>query len=194
MLSKVRRYINTETSIKLYKSMIMPIMDYDDIVYSGASENLLDKLQKIQNRALRICLNVHYYLPVINLHQESNIPKLIARCIAHLNNYMFLRKSDPEIVVQRNIRTRKFEAAVLETVRPNIEKYKMGTIYRGILQWNALDAIPRNTEDYLSFKDVQKKRMLDSLIIYILSFDDLWALGHLSKSHMLNQSKYCLFL
>ena len=59
--------------------MIMRSMDYGDIIYmySGAAVNLLERLQKIQNQALRICLNVHHYLPVLNLHQEAKIPNLL---------------------------------------------------------------------------------------------------------------------
>ena len=165
MLSKVRRYIDQETSIHLYKSMIMPVIDYGDIVYSGAPCTILEKLQKIQNRALRICLQADYHLPVITMHQRTNVPNLKVRRYAHLNNYIYSRKQDTEYLVTREVRTRRFDAPVLETVRPQIEKYKKGTMYRGIAQWNTLDVQTRNTDEVTTFKEAQKKRMMETLYI-----------------------------
>ena len=51
LLGKTRRYINeyTAMSITIYKTMIMPIIEYGDSLYNGASKCLLNDLQIAQN-------------------------------------------------------------------------------------------------------------------------------------------------
>ena len=46
LLSKIRKYINEFTAISIFKSMVVPLIDYGNIVYSGTSYQNLDKLQK----------------------------------------------------------------------------------------------------------------------------------------------------
>ena len=50
------------------------------------------KLQKLQNRALMICLKSAPKEPPENLHREAVIPLLSDRRFAHLRNFMFKRK------------------------------------------------------------------------------------------------------
>ena len=50
---KIRYLITTSTAFMIYKATILPLLDYNDIVYSLLNENLKKKLQSIQNRALR---------------------------------------------------------------------------------------------------------------------------------------------
>ena len=57
MLTKIRTYINLETAITVYKSMILPILEYGDIAFDLGDETSLNKLQTLQNRVLRICVN-----------------------------------------------------------------------------------------------------------------------------------------
>ena len=51
---------------------------------------------------------------------------------------MFKQKNNTDLVVNREIRTRRHDAVIFETCRPRIEKYKQGTIYRGVQEWNLL--------------------------------------------------------
>ena len=69
MLSKVWRYIDFNTAITVYKTMILPVLEYGDVAYDNSDTKLLNKLQVLQNRALRICLNGHKHVPVVILHR-----------------------------------------------------------------------------------------------------------------------------
>ena len=46
-------------AIKIFKGMILPYFDYGDVIYMGWNVNLLNKLQVLKNRALKIYLQVH---------------------------------------------------------------------------------------------------------------------------------------
>ena len=73
LLSRIRRYINKYTPISIYKTIVGPIMDYGDRIYAGSSVENLDRLQRLQNKALRICINKNYYIPVILLEDILGI-------------------------------------------------------------------------------------------------------------------------
>ena len=55
LLSKIRRYLTESVALKIYKSMILPYFDYGDVIYDAANKCILDKLQRLQNRGLKIC-------------------------------------------------------------------------------------------------------------------------------------------
>ena len=127
---------------------------------AGTTQKNLDKLQTLQNRGLRICVNIHQSISREVLHQRCKIPDLNNRRTYNLRKYMFRQKENKDLVIQRNIRTRRHDAVVYETCRPILEKYKKGTIYRGIMEWNSLDVDTRNIEEFNGFKKVQKNLMM----------------------------------
>ena len=85
----------------------------------------------LQNRALRICLNVALYTPLEILHRSAQIPLLQVRRVVHLRNVMFKMKSN---VKHLNMR----DAPVFELIIPTCEKYKNNVFYNGAVLWNNL--------------------------------------------------------
>ena len=59
LLSKIRSYISEHMAITIYKTLIVPYLDYGDVLFINASRELLNKLQRLQNKCLRICLRTH---------------------------------------------------------------------------------------------------------------------------------------
>ena len=55
-LSIIRKYLTKSAAITIYKSMILPYFDYGDLFLINANQQLLGKIQRIQNRGLKICL------------------------------------------------------------------------------------------------------------------------------------------
>ena len=43
LLAELRKYIDMHTAIILYKSMILPIMEYGDVIYGGTNNKLIHK-------------------------------------------------------------------------------------------------------------------------------------------------------
>ena len=46
------------TDTPICKSMILPYFDYGDVIYMAGSKTLLAKPQRLQNKALWVCLNI----------------------------------------------------------------------------------------------------------------------------------------
>ena len=93
----------------------------------------------------------------VQLHQMYKVLPLKIRRKYNLRKYMFKQKENENLVVDRDIRTRRHGAIVYETYRPNVETYKKGTIYRGVEEWNNLPVELRNIETFAAFKESQKK-------------------------------------
>ena len=165
LLSKIRHCINEDACICIYKTMIVPLFDYGDVIYSGSSDKNLSRLQKLQNRGLRICLDVREHISRIQLHQACTTLPLKLRRNFNLRKFMFKQKDNQDIVVYREIRTRRHDALIFETCIPNLELFKKSTIYRGIIEWNNLPTGTRNIELLESFKSHQKNEMYEHLPI-----------------------------
>ena len=59
--------------LTLYKSTIRSIFEYGSICYINAAETHLEKIQSVQNQALRIVLNMPAYISIKDLHDASSI-------------------------------------------------------------------------------------------------------------------------
>ena len=161
LLSKIRKYITFEAANRIYKTMILPIVEYGDILYDGSSQKLLGKLQTLQNRGLRLVYYRQYHVPVIALHEISGIAKLSLRRQMHLLLYMYKQKSNVSIVNSRVINTRLHDALVFISERPNNEKYKNNVLYKGPLLWNSRTVDVRNIQSYDKLKSYLKKEIFD---------------------------------
>ena len=89
IFSKIRAYVNKPQALTIYKTKILPYFDYADLLYIGSYQRTLTKLQKHQNRALRICLCHGYRIKKSVLNKEAGIDLLSHRREAHLNNYIY---------------------------------------------------------------------------------------------------------
>ena len=62
-----------------YCSYIRSKIDYGSIIYHNASENFLQKLDKLQNQCIRTMLGARKTTPISALHAEANILPLVLR-------------------------------------------------------------------------------------------------------------------
>ena len=164
LLGKLKKYLNNDVALSIYKSMLLPYLDYADVIFCKANTAELDKLQKLQNRCLKICLGHQRDYNTTRLHRESKAPFLKDRQKTHTLNFMYKRKSMyPNLLNNREIRTRAHDAPLFEVPVPRCEAFKRSVGYFGSQEWNVLPPATRNINSYLEFKRVQKKQMLTSL-------------------------------
>ena len=83
LLSKLKRYINDNVARCIYKSMLLPYFDYADVIYNKANATLLDKLQRLQNKCLRVCLGQERCFGTEAAHKSAYVPFLKDRRVAH---------------------------------------------------------------------------------------------------------------
>ena len=159
MLAKIRSYIDFDSALTIYKTMILPIFEYGDIAYDQSDSKSLEKLQTLHNRALRICINRNVHISRIRLHQECNIAKLRVRRIVHLRMFMFKQCENELLINIRPVNTIAHDAPLFHTERPSNEAYKRNIYYNGALRWNELAVDLRNIKEYDILKKKQKEWM-----------------------------------
>jgi hypothetical protein len=66
---------NPTLLINLYKATVRSVFEYSSIAWISAAEVHLQKLQLIQNAAIRAALKVPIYIPDIVIHDASGLPR-----------------------------------------------------------------------------------------------------------------------
>ena len=162
MLAKLKKYLNDNVALQIYKSMLLPYFDYADVIFSNSSAGDLEKLQRLQNKCLRLCNQRIRNASTARLHKTTKVPFLKDRRRAHVLNFMYNRKKKPGLLNVREIRTSALDGPLFNVPIPRYEAFKRNVVYFGSVEWNNLNAETRNMDAYLPFKFLRKKEMLDS--------------------------------
>ena len=123
LLAIIRKYLTDKVALKIYKSMVLLYFDYGDVIYSTSCQEWLEKLQRLQNRGLKICTGFNVRFNTKGIHSITNMPQLKARKEAHINNFMYCRLNNRSLVDDRNIRTRAHDAPLFRVSIPKNETY-----------------------------------------------------------------------
>ena len=162
VLRRAREYLNKSTKILLYKSLVLPHLDYCDLVYMCTKEENLQRLQQIQNCACRIILKADNYASTKTLHSELQLPYLSQRrqihmameCHTGVNNkesglhFMFKSKDENRERTTRSTQTNQVE---VENIRTVTGRKAFG--FRGPNYWNKLNTDCRVITDKNEFKN-----------------------------------------
>ena len=156
-LTKHRHLLSRETSLKIYKSVIVPVFDYCSFIVDGGLQKDTQKLQRLQNRALRICLRtVLADSNVDNIHNACHVVKLKGRRKYLLQCFMYkCAAADPTL--RRGFRrTRADDKLIMQNNRDNSATYQRSPLYRGIDVWNKLSCDIQLCESIIRFKKCVK--------------------------------------
>ena len=141
---RVRRFLNTPAALTVYKSTILPIIDYNDHFQMLWNADKLRKLQKMQNLGLRIVYNdQNPRLDEQGLHHKANLTLLKPRRVLHLLSLMYFRARDHDNLDNRPIATRQFAKIKFKVINPVIKKAFKSPNYLGAQLW---DILPRETQ------------------------------------------------
>ena len=136
--------------------MILSLIEYGDILYSGTSQYNLNKIVNLFYRGLRICGKVNNKVSKNTLCTDCHIAPLETRRNLHLLLFMHKQISNEKLVKKSRFRTRLHQATVCKAYKPNSEKARLNVFYRGALLWNALPAADRKL-DFKTFKNKLKR-------------------------------------
>ena len=162
MFSKIRRYLNDQSAIRVYKSMILPYFDYGDISYMSSKIREIKKLDRFHIRGLRICFRIQGKIEDKELFKMGKVSNLNNRRLVHLRNYMFKNKSECIEENEYRINTRENSGPKFKVNKPNCETFKRNVFYAGAVDWNSLEADKRNIKNYHEFKRMQRSWLLNT--------------------------------
>ena len=124
------------TAIKMYKGLIQPYFDYCRAAWDGLTQHLSEKLQKLQNRAIRVILKSSY--------------DTSSRCL--LNSLVWDRLSVRRATQKANLMYKCINnlapAYLCNLFAPRTPNY----YFRGSLLWNSLPEEIRTSNSLGLFK------------------------------------------
>ena len=149
-LRKLRKYINVQCSLLIYKQTILPLLDYAGFLLNSCNVSDRDDLQVLQNDCLRTCYNVHRrdHLSISVLHNDAKLLSLDQRRKIQLLSLMYKHKTSHDVQQLFLRATRGAERYKFAVERYNVVKYKNSPYYKGSELWNAL---PQDTIDSTCF-------------------------------------------
>lgn len=146
-LTKIRKYISKEIAFRLYKSLIMSKLQYGCFFYTNASRKQQQQLQKLQNRALRVCCRAERYTSNLQIHWEAKVWPLELRGRLELLKLMHRISRRLEIdcgntdngeVGNSTVITRSQEAFPIKLLAPRTERIVKSVCYQGPRLWSEL--------------------------------------------------------
>ena len=149
---KIRKSISELTAIILYKATILPIFDYNDFYYNLLTVQQLTKMQRLQNRALRIVF-CSKKLSVEEMHTAARVDYLEIRRENHLIALMFNRVWDDRYRDTTPRVTRQADAALLAIPRAKTARFARAPIVHGGRIWNDLPVKVREAKTKLALKN-----------------------------------------
>ena len=137
---KLKQFLNTETRVLVYKQTVLLLVEYVSFVMCLNNKHEVDKLQKLHNKALRLCYNIQNPrdIRITRLHEMANIDMLYKRRLLQLLSILY--DQSPGYTQNRTIphNTRLVQKRNFDIMRANIELYskspyciggKFGMIY-----------------------------------------------------------------
>ena len=161
--AKLRYLLTLHAALLVYKTMVMTLFDYCSFVYSGCNDTSLPKLQRLQNRGLRICYRSNReYMEESVLHTKSGLPLLSRRRDEVLLTWMYKFSTIDEFIdTHRGDRiTRSNEKIKFKVKRAKLQGYKKSPWYRGNELWNNLGLWFQTSNSKFQFK-MRVKKIVD---------------------------------
>ena len=93
------------TLLRLYKALVLPMIEYGAVMYAGGRDKALASLETVQNSFLRIALGEMKTSPISALQVDANIPSLSLRRKELTLRYYSKIKQHPDHVSYPSIHT-----------------------------------------------------------------------------------------
>ena len=175
-LCHVKASLPTVTRILLYRTLVLPHLEYCSAIWDPHTAELTSKVERVQNRVMRYMLDKLPRTPSDSLRQQLNWQTLEERKKFHRAKltYRILKELAPTCLHGKFHKNSEIgraggrNADNIYVIRPNTNWAKNSFHYRATLTWNSLDpTIKRETS--LSYFLVCIKD-LRGLFFYFWSF------------------------
>ena len=139
--------------LKVYKS---PVLDYCDILYMKGNSDLLEELQRVQNKCLKTCYGDHILTATELVHAKARLPMLSHRREYHARLHAFKHSKDDRFNQNKVRNTRNNMAPLLKYSHIHCVAYEKSVEVLCAREWNALNVKTRNIEGLEDFKKEMK--------------------------------------
>ena len=138
IFGRLRRFMSYAQALRVYKTKMLPYMEYGGILVHDTNKTLLLKLQRLQNRGLKIALYSPPRTTIEKIHKDGKINFLEERRQKQIAIHAYkMAKQDRHLVVPTR-ETRLHDAPVLKTYDRRLQAFKRSVSYKCSQVWNDL--------------------------------------------------------
>ena len=163
ILRRLKAYVNENTLLTLYNSMVLPILDYCCIVWGNRFKEDTERLNKLQKRAARIILNADFLTPSDTLFASLELKRfekrveyfrylLMFKCMNGLApmclSEMFTFRKE-----MHSYGTRSSSQNKLHYPKCHMESFRHSFHYIAVSLWNNLDPTCQNITSLSVFRN-----------------------------------------
>ena len=166
-LMRLKNCLPRRALIRIFKSYVVPIFDYGDILYTNCSKQLLNKMQRVQNRGLKVCLKVPFRTATNYIHSLAHVAYLSDRRDLHLKTFGFYRAHIDMYLDKGRMNSRRFAGPILKYMMSNTAGYSRSIEFAVANSWNSLPVNIRVIPSADSFKSLCKSKLHDMIFSYM---------------------------
>ncbi len=162
IMRRIKPFVPQSSLITIYNTMFLPHLDYGLIIWSNCGTTHLNKIQKLQNTAMRIILSAPFRTHIKDMLRtlgfmdvRSRISYVIGCMMYKVLNGMapsYLNDLFKNVNSIHSLCTRQSKAGDLYIPRCNTNYGKNTFQYKGCILWNVTDRNIRNCNNFMSFK------------------------------------------
>ena len=139
-LRQLKKYVDMDLCILMYKQMVLPVFDYCDFILESAPDDSFKSLQTIQNHSLRCCMGIWdpRLISIEALHSTCVCKKLYVRRSESLLGLIYKHsRLESNLVVPRRV-LRSNAKLQLNLQRPSGQLHRDSPLYRVAVIWDKL--------------------------------------------------------
>lgn len=173
-LKRLRNFLPTATKATLAQSLLLPVLDYADACYPDLNEDQFNKLERLQNFAIRFIFGLRKYdhvskfrhklkwLP-IRLRRNSHILSLLYSILIIPSSPRYLKERFQFLCSGHSLRLRSSETLELEMPAHTTAFYDSSFTIQAIRLWNDLPVSVRHARSLNSFKEQVRNLYLNEI-------------------------------
>ena len=163
LFKKIRNCLSNKAAKDVLKAMVLSYIDYANILFTLCNKADNDKLQVLQNNAMRMCCNIRNprESSVRQLHEDLNLLTVQNRryvtllcCI-----YRHVKSGYIQTVERTEAHTRANMTNIIKLPIAWSNQFQNSPFYCGAKMWNALPISLRSAVDLKGFKKELKSRL-----------------------------------
>ena len=162
-LHRTNKILPTKTKLKLYDSLVASHLNYADVIWSGCNQANKQKLQGVQNFALKSVLQMKksdsatqalQTLKYLNLEEKRNIHEAVFTHKVIAGKMPTNLTEDYEKLKSR-LNNRSAGKGTLNIPTHKTTRYESSILYRSVKAWNKTDESIRDTDTHIFKRHLQ---------------------------------------
>lgn len=166
--SKIRYLVDKDTAVLMYKTYVLPLVESGLFLLNNFYSGQVEKLQKIQNKCLRMCFRTDRCSPSHQLHVAAKLLPLHQRRECYLLNFLNqkLIRGDGTFSIDVGIRNSVRHGSRAKVDFPNAEFFRKSVAYEIPTLWNKLPKTYKENPVPWVFKKKIKGYHIQKLLSY----------------------------